>query len=98
MSYDWRDCKSLEAHLEMHELSTRALKVTIGTKLEKKTWIGVSYSEFGEIVYQDDDFVVGLVTDRIRPEWYDVIYIKIESGHQGYRFFQLTSNSNLEYK
>ena len=53
-------------------------------------------TKFGDIVYKDDEFVVGSVTDRIRKEWYNVMYIKIESRHQGYRFFQIAVNSVFE--
>jgi hypothetical protein len=40
--------------------------------------------------------IVGSVTTRIRKEWYNVMHIKIESGNEGYRFFQLSDNSRFE--
>jgi hypothetical protein len=48
----------------MPELNQKAFKVTVGTKVEKRTSVGVSYDDFGEIVYKDDEFVVGSITDR----------------------------------
>lgn len=96
MGYDWRDYKALVSHLKMPELNQKAFKVTVGTKVEKRTSVGVSYDDFGEIVYKDDEFVVGSVTARIRKEWHNVMYIKIESRHQGSRFFQLSDNSRFE--
>jgi len=95
MSSGWRT-EALATHLEMPELNRKAFKVTIGTKIEKRTSAGVSYDDFGEIVYRDDEFIGGSVSARIRQEWYDVMHIKIESRHQGYRFFQLTNNSKFE--
>ncbi|KAL5037474.1 hypothetical protein RTP6_004904 [Batrachochytrium dendrobatidis] len=96
MGYDWRDYKALVSQLKMPGLNQKAFKVTVGTKVEKRTSVGVSYDDFGEIVYKDDEFIVGSVTARIRKEWYNVMYIKVESRHQGYRFFQLTNNSKFE--
>lgn len=46
--------------------------------MEKRASAGVSYDDFGEVVYEDDEFVVGSVNARIRKEWYNVMYIKIE--------------------
>jgi hypothetical protein len=40
MGYDWRDYKALVSPLKMPEL---AFKVTVGTKVEKRTSVGVSY-------------------------------------------------------
>jgi hypothetical protein len=87
MGYDWRDYKALVSHLKMPELNQKALKVTVVTKVEKRTYVGVSYDDFVEIVYKDDKFIVGSVTDRIRKEWYNVMFIKIESRHQKYLLF-----------
>ncbi len=83
MSSGWRT-EALATHLEMPELNRKAFKVTIGTKVEKRTSAGVSYDDFGEIVYREDEFIVGSVSARIRQEWYDVMHIQIESRHQGY--------------
>jgi len=96
MDCDWQDYKTLVAHLRMPELNARAFKVTVGTKVEKKTSVGVSYDEFGKIVYKDDEFIVGSISARIRQEWYGIMHIKIETRQQGYRFFQLTSKSKLD--
>jgi hypothetical protein len=90
MNYDWQDYKALVSYLKMPELNLKAFKVTVGIN------VGVSYGEFAEIVYKDDEFIVGSVTARIRKEWYNLMYIKIESRHQGYRFFQLSDNSRFE--
>ena len=77
MGYDWRDFKALVSHLKMPEVNQKAFKVTVGTKVEKRISAGVSHDDFGEIVYKDDEFVVGSVTDRIRKKWYYVVmYIK----------------------
>lgn len=91
----WRT-EALATHLEMPELNRKAFKVTIGTKVEKKTSAGVLYDDFGEIVYKDDEFIVGSVSTRIREEWYDVMHIKIESRHRGYSFFQLKRGSKAD--
>jgi hypothetical protein len=50
MGFDWRDYKALVSHLKMPELNQKAFKVTVGTKVEKRTSVGVSYDDFGEIV------------------------------------------------
>ena len=52
MGYYWRDYKALVSHLKMSELNRKAFKVTVGTKVEKRTAVGVSYDDFGEIVYK----------------------------------------------
>jgi hypothetical protein len=96
MGYDWRDYKALVAYLKMPELNRKAFKVAIGIKFEKRTSAGVSSDDFGEIVYSDDEFILGPISARICQDWYDVMHIKIESRHQGYRFFQLAFNSVLE--
>ncbi|KAH9266973.1 hypothetical protein BASA84_000883 [Batrachochytrium salamandrivorans] len=97
MGYDWGGLQGLSiSHLKMPELNQKAFKVTVGTKVEKRTSAGISYDDFGDIVYKDDEFIVGSVTARIRKEWYNVMYIKIETRHQGYRFFQLSDNSRFE--
>lgn len=95
MSYEWRDYKALVSHLKMPELNQKAFKVTVGTKVDKITPVGISH-DFGEIVYKDDEFIVGSVTARIRKEWYNVMYIKIERRHRGYSFFQLSDKSRLD--
>ena len=59
-----RDSKALVSHLKMPELNQKAFKVTVGTKVKKRTSAGVSYDDFGEIVYKDDEFVVGSVIFR----------------------------------
>ena len=96
MGYDWRDYKALVSQLKMPGLNQKAFKVTVGTRMEKRTCVGISCDNLGQIVYKDDGFIVGSVTARIRKEWYNVMYIKVESRHQGYRFFQLTNNSKFE--
>jgi hypothetical protein len=45
MGYDWSDYKALVNHLKMNR---KAFKVTIGTKIEKRTSAGVSYDDFGD--------------------------------------------------
>ena len=95
MSSGWRT-EALATHLEMPELNRKAFKATIGTKVENRTSAGVSHDDFGEIVYRADEFIVGSVSARIRQEWYDVMRIKIESKHEGYRFFQIAVDSIFE--
>ncbi|OAJ42904.1 hypothetical protein BDEG_26296 [Batrachochytrium dendrobatidis JEL423] len=81
MGYDWRDYKALVSQLKMPGLNQKAFKVTVGTKVEKRTSVGVSYDDFGEIVYKDDEFIVGSVTARIRKEWHVENITVVMSDH-----------------
>ncbi len=56
MSSGW-GTEALATHLEMPDLNRKAFEVTIVTKVEKRTSAGVSYDDFGEIIYRDDEFI-----------------------------------------
>jgi hypothetical protein len=61
--------------------------VTVGTKVEKRTTVGVSYDDFGEIVYKDDEFIVGSVymndhfTNSFKPLYSNANYSSLLYFH-----------------